>query len=112
MFLTKVQTRRVKNPKNVPKYMPIDTNQHNPTKIIDGCQIRMEISMDKKTAVAKNEAMQNGSIEKEEMEFPACATLWQGIYIRWQHLIFFYLCTCFSCIKKIGQSCVCWAVGP
>ena len=25
-------------------------------------------------------------IEKEEVEFPACATLWQGNYIRWQHL--------------------------
>ena len=32
--------------------MPIDTNQHNPTKIIDGCQ--------EKTAVAKNAAMQYG----------------------------------------------------
>ena len=40
---------------------------------------------------------------------PPCG---EGIYIRWQHLIFFYLCTWLSCIKKIGQSCVCWAVGP
>ena len=39
---------------------------------------------------------------------PPCG---KGIYIRWQHLIFFYLCTWFSCIKKIGQSCICWAVG-
>ena len=37
-----------------------DTNQHNPTKIIDGCQVRMEISTDKKTAVAKTAAMQYG----------------------------------------------------
>ena len=36
----------------------------------------------------------------------------KGVYKRKQHLIFFYLCTWFSCIKKIGQSCVCWAVGP
>ena len=31
-------------------------------------------------------------IEKEEVEFPACATLWQGNYIRWQHLsLFMYI---------------------
>ena len=28
-------------------------------------------------------------IEKEEVEFPACATLRQGNYIRWQHLSLF-----------------------
>ena len=44
----------------MPKCMPIDTNQHNPTKIIDGCQVKMEISTDKKTAVAKNAAIQYG----------------------------------------------------
>ena len=27
--------------------MPIDTNQHNPAKIIDGCQVIIEISTDK-----------------------------------------------------------------
>ena len=30
-------------------------------------------------------------IEKEEVEFPACATLWQGNSIRWQHLIFLFI---------------------
>ena len=31
-------------------------------------------------------------IEKEEVEFPVCATLWQGgIYIRWQYLIFLFI---------------------
>ena len=31
-------------------------------------------------------------IEKEEVEFRACATLWQGNYIRWQHLsLFMYI---------------------
>ena len=40
---------------------------------------------------------------------PPCG---KGVYIRWQHLIFFYLCAWFSCIKKIGESCICWAVGP
>ena len=44
----------------MPKCMPIDRNQHNPTKIIDGCQVLAEISKDKKTAVAKNVAMQYG----------------------------------------------------
>ena len=40
---------------------------------------------------------------------PPCG---KGVNIRWQHLIFFYLCTWFSCIKKIVESCLCWAVGP
>ena len=62
----------------MPKCMPIDTNQHNPTKLIDGCQVIIEISTDKKIAVAKNAAMQYGLIEKEEVEFQCCATLWQG----------------------------------
>ena len=55
--------------------MPIDINQHNPTKIIDGCQVLKEISTDKKTAVAKNAAMQYDSIEKEELEFPVLCHL-------------------------------------
>ena len=50
--------------------MPIDTNQHKPTQILDGCQVSKEISTDKKTAVAKNAAMQYGWIKKEEVEFP------------------------------------------
>ena len=45
---------------NMPKCMPIDTNQHNPTNIIDGCQDIIKISTDKKTAVAKNAAMEYG----------------------------------------------------
>ena len=44
----------------MPKCMPIDTNQHNPTKIIDECQEIMKILADKKTAVAQNAAMQYG----------------------------------------------------
>ena len=40
-----------------------------------------------------------------------CHLVARGIYIRWQHLIFFYAQQ-FSCIKKIGESWVCWAVGP
>ena len=42
----------------MPKYMPIDTNQHNSTKIIDGCQEIIKILTDKKTAVAHLAAMQ------------------------------------------------------
>ena len=39
-------------------------------------------------------------IDKEEVEFPASATLWQGgIYIRWQHLIF-VLCTIVQLYKE------------
>ena len=52
------------------KCTPIDTNQHNPTKITDVCQVLKEISTDKKTAVAKNAAMQYGWIDKKEVEFP------------------------------------------
>ena len=44
----------------MPKCIPVDTNQHNPAKIIDGCQVIIEISTDKKTAAAKNAAMQYG----------------------------------------------------
>ena len=40
--------------------MPIDTNQHNPSKTIDGYQVIIEILAHKKTAVAKNAAMQYG----------------------------------------------------
>ena len=43
----------------MPICMPIDTNQHNPTKLIDGCQDIMKILADK-TAVAKNATMQYG----------------------------------------------------
>ena len=90
----------------MPKCMPIDTNQHNPTKIIDECQVIIEISTDKKTAVTKNAAMQYGRIEKEEVEFSACVTLWQGnlhkVAARY-FLLFMYMV---QCIKKIGQSCI------
>ena len=44
----------------MPKCMPIDTNQHNPTKIINGCQDIIKILADKKTAVGQNAAMQYG----------------------------------------------------
>ena len=46
--------------------------------------------------------------KQNSQHVPPCC---KGIYIRW-HLIFFYLCTWFSCIKKIGQSCICWTVRP
>ena len=38
----------------------------------------------------------------------------EGVIISWQQLILFILIlyTWFSCIKKIRQSCECWAVGP
>ena len=34
----------------MPKCMPIDTNQHTPTKIIDGCQEIIKILADKKNS--------------------------------------------------------------
>ena len=57
--------------------MPIDTNQHNPTKIIDGCQEIIKIIADKKTTVAQHAAMQYGWNWEEEVEFPGSATLQQ-----------------------------------
>ena len=44
----------------MPKCMPIDTNQHNPTKIIEGCQEIIKILADQKPAVAQHAAMQYG----------------------------------------------------
>ena len=37
-----------KKTKNMPKCIPIDTNQLNPIKIIDGCQVIIEVLADKK----------------------------------------------------------------
>ena len=51
------------------KCIHIDTKQHNPTKIIDGCQGLKEILTDI-TAVVKIAAMQHGWIEKGEVESP------------------------------------------
>ena len=44
----------------MPKCMPIDTNQHTPTKKIEGCQEIIKILGDKKSAVAQHAAMQYG----------------------------------------------------
>ena len=42
-----------------------------------------------------------------------CHLVARGIYIRWQHLIFvLFYAQKFCCIKKIGESYICWAVGP
>ena len=44
----------------MPKCMPIDTNQHKPTNIIEGCQEIIKILADKIPAVAQHAAMQHG----------------------------------------------------
>ena len=44
----------------MPECIPIDTNQHNPIKIIEGCQDIIKILADKKPAVAQNAARQYG----------------------------------------------------
>ena len=44
----------------MPKCMTTDTNQHTPTKIIEGCQEILKILADKKSAVAQHAAMQYG----------------------------------------------------
>ena len=69
--------------------MPIDTNQHTPTKIIDGCHEIIKILADKKTAVAQHAAMQYGWNWERGSGIPSvCHLVARGIYIRWQHLIF------------------------
>ena len=58
MFITLRTDKEGKKPQNMPKCMPIDTNQHTPTKIIEGCQEIIKILADKKSAVAQHAAMQ------------------------------------------------------
>ena len=60
MFITLSTDKEGKKTLDVPKCMPIDTNQHTPTKIIDGCHEIIKILADKKTAVAQHAAMQYG----------------------------------------------------
>ena len=51
-------------------------------------------------------------IEKEEVEFPACGTLWQGNCIRWQQLIFLFMFK-FQLYKEdwgILHMLGCWAI--
>ena len=51
------------------------------------------------------------SLTKRKWNFQCCATLWQGnLHKVAATYFYFYLSTWFSCIKKIGQSCICWAV--
>ena len=46
-----------------------------------------------------------GEIEKEDVEFTACATLWQGNYIRWQYLsLFMYIVQLYK--EDRGISCM------
>ena len=71
----------------MPKCMPIDTNQHNPTKIIDGCQVIIEISTEKNSCCQKCSyaIMLNwGRGSGIPSIVPPCG---KGIYIRWQHLM-------------------------
>ena len=58
--------------------MPIDTNQHNLTKIIDGCQEIIKILADIKQLQPNMQLCNMAETEKEEVEFPVSATLWQG----------------------------------
>ena len=62
----------------MPKCLPIDTNQHNPTKINDGCQVVIEISTDKKTAAAKMQLCNMAELRKRKWNSQCCAILWQG----------------------------------
>ena len=43
---------------------------------------------------------------------PRCHLVAGEFNMSWQHLFYFKLFTQFNCIKKIRQSCECWAVGP
>ena len=71
------------------KCMPIDTNQHNPTKIIDGCQVIIKILADKKQLLPKMRYtiwLKLRKRKRNSQHVPPCG---KGIYMRWQHLIFF-----------------------
>ena len=72
--------------KNISKCIPIDTNQHNPTKIIDGCQELKEIladinSCDQNCSYAKWLNWERGKWN------PWCHLVAGEFSIRWQHLI-------------------------
>ena len=62
----------------MPKCMPIDTKQHNPTKIIDGCQVLKEISTDKKQLLPKMQLCNMAELRQRKWNSQCCATLWQG----------------------------------
>ena len=62
----------------MPKCMPIDTSQHNPTKIIDGCKVIIKISTDKKQLLPKMQPCNMAELRKRKCNSQCCATLWQG----------------------------------
>ena len=71
---------------------PIDTNQHNPTKIIDGCQVISKILADKKNSYSQkcNYAIWL-KLRKRKWISQHVPPSDKGIYIRWQHLIFLFM---------------------
>ena len=72
------------------KCIPIDTNQVNPTKIIDGWQVlKVDISRNQQLLPQMQLCKMAELIEEEEVEslVPSCA---REFNIRWQQLILFW----------------------
>ena len=94
------------------KCMPIDTNQHNPTKIIDGCKVLKEISTDKKTAVAKRELCNMAELRKRKWNSQCCATLWQGNLhkVAASYFCFMYIVQLYKEDWGILHILGCWAI--
>ena len=58
--------------------MYANTNQHNPTKIIDGYQVLKDISTDKKQLLPKMQLCNMAELRKRKWNSQCSATLWQG----------------------------------
>ena len=77
-----------KKPYNIPKCIPIDTNQVNPTKTIDGCQLLKGDFSRYKQLLPKMQLCNLAELRKRKMN-PRCHLVEGEFNIRWQHLILF-----------------------
>ena len=93
--------------------MTIDTNQHNPTKLIDGHQVGTKILVDKKNSCSQKCSyaiwLKLRKRKWNSKHVPPCG---KGIYIRWQHCIFLfmYLVQLYKEDWTILHMLDCWAI--
>ena len=96
---------------NMPKCIPIDTNQVNPTKRINGWQVlKVDISRYKQLILKMQVCKMAGLRKRKRKGNSMHHLVAREFNIRWDTLFCSDLCTYFSCEKKIGQSCKFWAV--